>query len=220
MRLPVLRSRALVTLLALFAGTADADETVRGRELYAPCAACHGAAGEGNRATQAPKLAGLPEWYVARQLHNFRNERRGTDEADAYGTQMARMAEQLWDEREVASVAAYVASLAPVATEPTLRAGKPARGKPVYAGCAACHGSDAAGNAELGAPPLRGREDWYLVAELAAFRAGTRGAHTEDLPGQTMRAAAGTLPGEQAVLDVAAYLAALRADEVVTLHRR
>jgi cytochrome c oxidase subunit 2 len=187
---------------------AHADDGGRGRELFAPCTACHGQQAEGNRAVQAPALAGVPEWYVAQQLRNFRSGLRGADEADLYGAQMARMAEQLWDDGEVASVAAYVASLSPAAARPTVR-GKTSRGKTAFATCAACHGSEAEGSAQLGAPPLRGLDDWYLVNALNAFRTGLRGSDPEDAHGLQMRAAAAALADEQAVLDVAVYLATL-----------
>lgn len=203
--------RIAVLAAALCGGAlAWADET-RGVALYAQCATCHGARGEGNVAVRAPALAGLPEWYVARQLHSFRTGRRGAESADLYGTQMARMAQQLWDDAEVATVAAYVASLEPAASEPTLRGGKASRGKDLYAPCAACHSPDAAGNAEVGAPPLRGREDWYMVDELTAFRTGTRGTDAADPAALAMREAAMALADEQAVLDVATHLATLTA---------
>ena len=39
-----------------------------GQNLYATCVACHGPGGMGNKALNSPKIAGLPDWYVARQL--------------------------------------------------------------------------------------------------------------------------------------------------------
>jgi cytochrome c oxidase subunit 2 len=190
---------------ALPAGAADEE---RGRELFGPCVACHGALAEGNREVQAPALAGLPAWYVARQLENFRNGRRGGAAADAYGAQMARMAQQLWDDTEVRSVAAYVASLPPAAPVVTVR-GKAKRGELAFASCAACHGADAAGTAELGAPPLQALDDWYLVNQLSAFRSGLRGSHPDDTGGLQMRAAAAGLTGDEVMFDLAAYVATL-----------
>jgi len=189
---------------ALSAGAADEE---RGRELFRPCVACHGALAEGNREVQAPALAGLPAWYVARQLENFRNGRRGGDDADAYGAQMARMAQQLWDDTEVRSVAAYVASLPPAVPIATVR-GKAKRGELAFASCAACHGADAAGTAELGAPPLRALDDWYFVNQLTAFRSGLRGSHPDDTGGLQMRAAAANT-ADEVMLDLAAYIATL-----------
>jgi cytochrome c oxidase subunit 2 len=200
-----------LALLALIgsAAAADAQDAARGRSLFQPCTPCHGQQAEGNAAVQAPSLAGLPDWYVARQLRNFREKRRGTDEADTYGMQMAPMALQLWDDGEVVAVSAYVASLPAPTGAATLRGGKASRGKELFATCAACHGADAEGNAELASPPLRGREDWYIVNQLRAFRAGFRGTHAEDTAGQQMRAAAALLTDDQAMTDVATYVATL-----------
>jgi cytochrome c oxidase subunit 2 len=208
----------LAVALLCAAPDAGADDGANGRDLFTQCATCHGLRGEGNREVRAPALAGLPASYVARQLESFRKRRRGADPTDPYGAQMARAAEKLWDE-EVASVAAYVASLEPVAPAPTLRGGKASRGETLYEPCAACHGADAEGNVELAAPPLRGRDDWYVVDQLAAFRAARRGADAVDTAGAAMRAAAAALAEEQDVLDVAAYLATLSAGPVARRRR-
>jgi cytochrome c oxidase subunit II len=194
--------------LYLAAVTSSADDGGHGRELFAPCTACHGQRAEGNHAVQAPALAGLPEWYVAQQLRSFRGGRRGADAADLYGAQMARMAEQLWDDGEVVSVTAYVASLPSTESRATVR-GKANRGKATFVACATCHGTEAQGSAQLGAPPLRGLDDWYVVNALNAFRTGLRGSDPQDTHGLQMRAAAAALADEQAVLDVVAYLATL-----------
>jgi cytochrome c oxidase subunit 2 len=200
---------ACVLLLALVSGARAADDAA-GRRLFEPCTACHGRAAEGNQSLGAPRLAGLPDWYLTRQLRNFRKGVRGADEeADPYGSQMARMAEQLWDDGEVDAVAAYISTLPTAPPSRTLRA-KPARAKPAFATCAACHGEGGGGNVDVGAPPLTGLDDWYVVKQLTAFRAGVRGAHEADTLGQQMRAAAATLPDERAITDMAAYLGTLR----------
>jgi cytochrome c oxidase subunit 2 len=197
-------------LLALACAPAAADDAEAGRRLYGPCATCHGANGEGNQSVGAPRIGGLPAWYVAEQLRHFRARRRGTAENDVYGPQMARAAEQLWDDGEVVNVAAFVGAMPTTASAPTLR-GKAKRGRDAYATCAACHGAAGEGNAELRAPPLRHLDDWYLVRQLAAFRAGERGAHADDLPGQQMRAAlaAVDLADDSALEDLAAHVRAL-----------
>jgi cytochrome c553 len=50
-----------------------AGDPVAGRASYATCAACHGQQGEGNVAMNAPSLAVLPAWYIARQLEHFKH---------------------------------------------------------------------------------------------------------------------------------------------------
>ena len=55
-----------------------------GKSAYAVCVTCHGANGEGNTALNSPKIAGLPDWYVERQLHNFKNGIRGVHPKDIW----------------------------------------------------------------------------------------------------------------------------------------
>jgi len=72
--------------------------------------ACHGTNGEGNQALNAPKLGGLQDWYVARQLKNFKAGVRGSHAEDTFGKLMAPMAMVL-DDAAVNNVAAYIATL-------------------------------------------------------------------------------------------------------------
>ena len=75
--------------------------------------------------------------------------------------------------------------------------------------CGACHGARAEGNAALNSPRLAGSDDWYLLAQLAAFADGVRGAHKDDRTGRQMRAMAGVLPDDQARADVVAFIRSL-----------
>lgn len=84
-----------------------------GRKLYQTCAACHGAKAEGNRALQAPALAGQTDWYLVTQLEHFRSGLRGAAADDAQGAQMRAAAGTLPDEAAVANVVAYINTLAP-----------------------------------------------------------------------------------------------------------
>jgi cytochrome c oxidase subunit II len=87
---------------------ADADH---GRALYSNCTTCHGAEGHGIRATNAPRLAGMSDWYVATELNNFRHGIRGNHPQDYYGQQMGSMAAMLPDDRATADLALFVNSL-------------------------------------------------------------------------------------------------------------
>jgi cytochrome c oxidase subunit 2 len=83
----------------------------RGAQLYRYCGNCHGANGEGIQARNGPRLAGMNDWYLLRQLENFRQGLRGRHADDLYGWQMAEMARVLPDERAVRDVVAYVSEL-------------------------------------------------------------------------------------------------------------
>jgi cytochrome c oxidase subunit II len=105
----VLAAAALLSLCAADAFAAgDAD---RGKALYAVCATCHGPNAEGMREMNAPALAGREEWYLVRQLQNFKSGARGTNPADIYGLQMAPMAQILADTQAMEDVSAYLSSL-------------------------------------------------------------------------------------------------------------
>ena len=84
----------------------------KGRALYVPCAACHGAQGEGNVALNAPALRNLEDWYQLSQLLKFRNGQRGTHASDVFGQQMVPLARALGDDQAVRDVTAYVATFA------------------------------------------------------------------------------------------------------------
>lgn len=83
----------------------------RGAELYTTCAFCHGAGAEGVWSTNAPRLAGMSDWYLARQLEYFQQGIRGGHEADVYGDQMYMMANILKDETAINDIIAYINTL-------------------------------------------------------------------------------------------------------------
>jgi cytochrome c oxidase subunit 2 len=66
----------------------------------------------GNFALQAPRLAGQDDWYLKRQLQNFRTGIRGVHQGDNYGHQMVLMARSLQDEQTVNDLLAYLNTLA------------------------------------------------------------------------------------------------------------
>lgn len=196
-------------LLAV-AAPAGAQDVASGERLYQLCSQCHGDAGEGNAPALAPSIAGLPAWYVENQLRGFRAGYRGLHFDDISGMRMRPMALSLASDTELRDVAAYVASLAPQAPPPSLPGGDAARGQALYAPCIACHGPEGKGNQALNAPPLVGVSDWYAFTQLGHFKAGIRGTNPDDKNGQLMRPMSMTLPDEQAMRDVIAYVTTLQ----------
>lgn len=103
-----LATTALISLCSTGAFAAgDAD---KGQPLYAVCGSCHGAQGEGNQSLNAPRLAGQEDWYIVRQLQNFKTGVRGSNPQDTYGMQMAPMAQILPNDQAIEDVAAYIAA--------------------------------------------------------------------------------------------------------------
>jgi cytochrome c553 len=210
MRSTTLLSALLALGLAPFAASAEGDGD-KGAQLYQLCAQCHGPEGGGDPVALAPAIAAMPEWFVKAQLEKFHSGARGTHPDDLAGMRMRPMSLSLRDETEIAAVAAYVASLPGVPQEATLTGGDAVRGKTLYAPCAACHGPDGAGIEPLNGAPLRASSDWYLLRQMHNFRTGIRGTNPKDTSGALMRPMSMTLPDEQAILDVIAYITTLDA---------
>jgi len=83
-----------------------------GKSLYTTCAVCHGNDGMGRQATNAPRLAGVDDWYIARQLYNFKDGIRGAHRDDIYGFQMTTMAPFLTaDPDSINNLVAYINTL-------------------------------------------------------------------------------------------------------------
>ncbi|MDJ0926232.1 MAG: cytochrome c oxidase subunit II [Gammaproteobacteria bacterium] len=85
--------------------TGDAD---RGARTYETCAVCHGESGQGIWALNAPRLAGMSDWYLAVLLAHFRDGVRGAEPGDFYGAQMAQMAKRLSNEAVINDLVAYI----------------------------------------------------------------------------------------------------------------
>jgi cytochrome c oxidase subunit 2 len=79
-----------------------------GQKPYVICAACHGSDGRGNQAMNAPRLAGMSDWYLTTQLHNFKHGIRGAHPKDRYGPQMASMAAVLANDRAIDNLVSYI----------------------------------------------------------------------------------------------------------------
>jgi len=170
------------------------------------CSACHGPDGGGNVQIQAPSIAGLDEWYMVRQLNTFRAGTRGKHFDDPGGERMRAIAQTISGEDSVRELAAYIAYLPPVKPAPVLGGGDPERGANLFVACVACHGLNGDGNRNLALPAINHQADWYLLTQLKHFKAGIRGGAPGDHSGASMRAMAATLPDEQAMLDVVAYI--------------
>lgn len=83
-----------------------------GRRLYEPvCGVCHSPNGEGIWAVNAPALAGMSDWYLVRQLQNFKSGLRGAHPNDEYGFQMTSMVSALKDDEAINDVVSYINTL-------------------------------------------------------------------------------------------------------------
>ncbi len=197
--------RQLVLLLLLSPGLCLGADPGAGKALYAPCVACHGAAGEGSAILKSPAIAGQSEAYIARQLQNFRTGIRGMAPGDADGAQMRQIAVTLTDDSAVAQVAAHVATL-PAPTPDATVTGDAGNGSKQYISkCGACHGGRAEGNDALNSPRLTSLSDTYILQQLASFQNGIRGAHPDDKYGKQMALMSKLVSAEE-LNDIVAYV--------------
>jgi cytochrome c oxidase subunit 2 len=88
-----------------------AGDAAKGKKLYTTCAYCHGSDGMGIQALNAPRISGSSDWYIARQLDNFKTGVRGAHPEDYYGYQMGLMGITLRDEQAINDVIAYINTL-------------------------------------------------------------------------------------------------------------
>ena len=84
-------------------------DAVKGKVVYNTCLACHGPNGKGNKALGAPNITELSDWYMLRQLNNFKTGIRGGPK-DPKGMMMAPMVKAM-TEQQFKDVIAYVRSL-------------------------------------------------------------------------------------------------------------
>jgi cytochrome c oxidase subunit 2 len=196
-----------------------AADPAAGAAQYAVCMACHGPAGEGNQALNAPRIGGQQAWYLQRQLQNFRSGVRGAHEQDTFGMQMRAFAAMLPDDTAIRNVAAHIESLPGSMAQSTVT-GDVKRGKTLYSNCVACHGANGQGIWALNAPRLAQMSDWYLARQLNNFRAGIRGSHRQDYYGRQMSFMANVLADERAINDLASYINTLKPEDDQVLASR
>ena len=85
---------------------------ITGADLYnSTCSVCHGKNGDGVWSVHAPSLAGMTDWYLVRQLQNFKSGVRGTHPEDQLGYQMKHMVSSLEDDEAINDVVAYINTL-------------------------------------------------------------------------------------------------------------
>ena len=197
----------------------------RGAQKAGTCAACHGL--DGNPTDpQYPRLAGMPERYVAHQLELFKNGQRTTGMAavmkpfaDALTAQDMR---DLGAHFAMQKAGAGVADDTVIATGPNagmkfyevgerlFRQGDLARGIPA---CMACHGPAGGGNPGPAYPAIAGQQSAYAQRRLEEYRAGTT-TQTDPHQFNIMASVAKPLTDEE-IQSLASYVQGLhkRSDE-------
>jgi cytochrome c oxidase subunit 2 len=92
--------------------TIEGGDAAKGEAYYNMiCGACHGAGAKGIESLNSPRLTGLQDWYIERQLHNFKDSIRGIHPEDKFGAQMQQIAVDIPDEETISDLVAYLNSL-------------------------------------------------------------------------------------------------------------
>jgi len=86
-------------------------DVINGERLYGVCAYCHGRDAEGIQAINAPRMAGMTDWYLANQLKNFGAGVRGQHPQDFYGKQMGFMGRTVHSDEAIADLVAFINTL-------------------------------------------------------------------------------------------------------------
>jgi cytochrome c553 len=186
-----------------------AGDAAAGKDQTVVCSACHGA--DGNSAAGTfPKLAGLGEKYLTKQLMDIR------DGARPIPTMVGQLDGK--SDQDLADIAAFYDSQTRSGgqTDPALLA----LGEKVYRGgvaernvaaCTACHSPTGKGNAPAGFPALGGQHAEYIATQLRAYRKGYEKAagRTNDGDSKIMRTTAfGLSDGE--IEAVSSYISGLK----------
>ncbi|MDT8281446.1 MAG: c-type cytochrome [Gammaproteobacteria bacterium] len=190
---------------SIFMTTAIAGDAAAGKGKSAACGGCHGFDGNSPIVTY-PKLAGQNEAYIIKQVKDFKAN------STRQNAIMMGMVAALSD-ADAADIGAYFQAQQVTAAAPFDEA-KAAAGRDLFKGgdlqkgipaCQACHGPAGAGVAGIGYPMLGGQYVEYTLAQLKAFKDGSRSNDDKQL----MRDIVNQLSEEEMVA-VANYIASLK----------
>jgi len=187
------------------AGSTLAGDAVAGKAKSAACGGCHGFDGNSSIAMY-PKLAGQNEVYITKQVKDFKADSTRKNEI------MKGMVASLSDE-DAADIGAYFQAQS-LSAAATFDESKIAAGRELYKGgnmqtglpaCQACHGPKGSGTAGIGYPQLGGQYVDYTLAQLKAFKNGSRTNDDKEL----MRSIVKNM-SEEDMVAVANYIASLK----------
>ncbi|MCW8193438.1 c-type cytochrome [Proteobacteria bacterium 005FR1] len=100
------------TLPKTKAETTVSGDIAKGKAIYEPtCGICHAPGGHGVWSVNAPVLVGMSDWYLVRQLENYRAGIRGNHLGDEFGFQMRSMVSALKEADAINDVVAYINTL-------------------------------------------------------------------------------------------------------------
>lgn len=208
----IFRATMLFVIAILPLSLTAGGDALAGKNKTATCVACH--AQDGNSTWGAyPKLAGLGEKYLSKQIRDIKSGERTVAE-------MTGMLDQLSDQ-DIIDIAAYYSGQKRKVAGAEKNDKQLKLGKKIYRGgnietsvaaCTGCHSPSGNGNAPAGYPALGGQHAQYIVKQLRAFRTG---AHDIDDPAARLNDEAKVMRGvtarmnDQEIKAVANYISGL-----------
>ena len=191
-----------------------------GQDINGVCAGCHLDFGQGGKAGEYPRIAGLPIGYLYSQVKLFQKNTRPNL------PMLEHVHERQLSDQEILDISAYLSRIqlptrqAPMEeSDPKFNAyerlmeSKRVVQIPVYQGnaengrktydkdCKSCHGRDGWGNSEKNVPQLAGQYTEYLLRQIAKFNKKVR-VHDWDDPNDEMLKEY----SEEEIGDILAYL--------------
>jgi cytochrome c553 len=191
---------SLLGILGSWPVAAEAYDPVNGQEINEVCAGCHGEFGQGGKAGEYPRLAGMPAAFIAKQLYLFRDRRRPNMAMLEYVDHRQMPDPDILDISRYLSEIELKTRLPPAdETAPDFDAyarlleskrlmqiprapGDPQAGRKRYRKeCASCHGREGWGDRDKAVPMLAGQYTAYLWRQVEKYRTKIR-IHDEDAP--------------------------------------
>ena len=190
--------RRIVFILLLgtgaLAGAAEkAIDMENGEEINEVCAGCHGAAGQGGKQGEYPRLAGQPADFIARQLLLFRERSRPNLAMVEY------IDDRQMPDKDIADISAYLEAIELPSKLPPVDESAPGfdafarlmeakrlvqipraegdqeKGRRLYRKeCRSCHGKKAEGDRKNAVPMLAGQYISYLWRQVDKYLDGIR----------------------------------------------
>lgn len=205
--------------LLLVAPSARALDLDRVKDIYGPCAACHGEFGQGGKKGEYPRIAGQQPKYMFQQLKNFQSQARINLPMYPF------VKERDLPDEEMKLVSEWLASVVLPTKQPEFKDSDDAltrllamekvmiipraegdieHGGQIYQKqCAACHGKTGLGRGMF--PMLVGQYTNYLKRQIDAYLKSER-AHDEEV----MKEGVLFSLGEKDIQDVLAYLTSIQ----------
>lgn len=174
-----------------------------GEEINEVCAGCHGEYAQGGKMGEYPRLAGLPEQYIARELRLFKSKERLNHPMVPYTKERELPEEDLIDASAYIATIKLYNKLPPIEDEENFNAydrlvlskkllniakidGDYEQGKKYYnKECASCHARDGKGKHKKNIPLLAGQYSTYILKQIELYQTGRR-IHDNEKPEESI----------------------------------